>query len=80
MTTEDYMAQVVAQLGSKAELARYLECTRSFAGRIVEGAQLVPAKKCRDIEYLMRGKVRAEDLRPDVFKPTYRQLKRQGAV
>lgn len=53
-------------LESKAELARVIAVSPSMVSQMVKGSRRVPAERCPAIERATGGKVRCEDLRPDV--------------
>lgn len=52
--------------GSQAELARRINVSPAFVGKMVKTG-IVPAARCRQIESAIDGAVTAEQLRPDIF-------------
>lgn len=68
------MKKIMKKVRTPSGLARLLEVTPAFAGRVARGIDPVPLKSCRDLEYYMDGEVTAEELRPDVFKPSWRNV------
>jgi DNA-binding transcriptional regulator YdaS (Cro superfamily) len=52
---------------SKAELARRLNVKPCYISKMLREKH-VPVEQCRAIERATDGKVKAEELRPDIFK------------
>lgn len=57
---------VIAIVGSMQALAKHLGVTKGAVGQWKLPGRRVPAEHCPAIEKLVEGKVRCEDLRPDV--------------
>jgi len=53
-------------VGGQAALARALDVKPPTVNQWVKGERRVPAEQCPSIERATSGKVRCEDLRPDV--------------
>lgn len=64
-------------LGSQTALAKALEVTPAAVNQWVSGARPIPAEQCPAIERATGGKVRCEDLRPDV---AWEVLREQAAL
>lgn len=63
MKAIDRAAQVV---GSQKKLADLLKVTPAAISHWSTGFRSIPAERCPDIERISGGKVRCEDLRPDI--------------
>lgn len=55
-----------SERGSAADLARVLDVSPVMVSQWARGAKQVPVSRCPDIERATRGRVTAEELRPDV--------------
>lgn len=55
-----------ALLGGQAGMARALDVTPAAVNQWCKGLRSVPAERCPEIERATGGKVRCEELRPDV--------------
>jgi DNA-binding transcriptional regulator YdaS (Cro superfamily) len=53
-------------VGSQVKMASILEVSSSMVSQMVKGTRPIPADKCPLIERATEGRVRCEDLRPDV--------------
>jgi DNA-binding transcriptional regulator YdaS (Cro superfamily) len=53
-------------LGSERELAKRLGVTKGAVNQWKLEGRRVPADHCPEIEYLTQGRVRCEQLRPDI--------------
>jgi len=58
--------RAIAVLGSASALASALEVSAAAVGQWKSGDRRVPAERCPEIERATGGKVRCEELRPDV--------------
>jgi DNA-binding transcriptional regulator YdaS (Cro superfamily) len=68
MTPNEALRKVVRIVGSQSGLARKLGdgCTQSHIHYWLTHASVIPAKYCPDIEVLVDGAVRCEQLNPSV--------------
>lgn len=66
MNEPSAMERACSAAGSAAKLARLLSVTPAAVHQWKTGDRPVPAERCPDIERVTGGKVRCEDLRPDV--------------
>jgi DNA-binding transcriptional regulator YdaS (Cro superfamily) len=73
----DQAAEIV---GSQAALASALGVTKSAVNQWKDEGRRVPAEKCPAIERLTGGRVRCEDLRPDVAWDVLREQVTPAAV
>lgn len=65
----DVIAEEIGdERGAQAELARRLEVTPQYVNKMVRTLK-VPGKRCRQIQAAVKGRVTAEELRPDIFGP-----------
>ncbi|MBX9637182.1 MAG: helix-turn-helix domain-containing protein [Nitrosomonas sp.] len=53
-------------LGGQRALANKLNVSSPTVNQWIKGVRPIPAKQCPEIEKLVSGKVKCEDLRPDV--------------
>lgn len=60
------ISRAIEILGSQAALASALGVRQPTISEWLRGGRRVPAERCPAIERLTGGKVRCEDLRPDV--------------
>lgn len=67
MTSEEALELAISITGSMQALADHLGITKGAVSQWKLPGRRIPIKHCRDIEVLTEGKVRREDLRPDVF-------------
>lgn len=63
---ETPLARACRLLESKAQLARVIDVSPSMVSQMVKGHRRIPAEHCPTIERATGGRVRCEDLRPDV--------------
>ena len=68
MNSKEAILIVVNQLGSQKKLAEKLHVSRTTVSMWAIGHRNVPANRVMDIVKLSKGKIKAKDLRPDVFK------------
>jgi DNA-binding transcriptional regulator YdaS (Cro superfamily) len=61
------IAKAVEVMGNQSKLADALGVTPGFVSQWLNGVRPVPAVRCKDIEKVTNGKVKREELRPDVF-------------
>lgn len=61
------LAVDIAGGGSNTELAKLLGVTQSAVSMWKSGERQVGPRHCKAIQRLTKGKVKAKDLRPDVF-------------
>lgn len=66
MTPEAALDEVVSIVGSMQLLADHLGVTKGAVGQWKLDDRRIPAEHCPAIERLVNGKVRCENLRPDV--------------
>lgn len=52
--------------GAKSALARALDVDPQLVGQWASGIRPVPAERCIEVEKATGGRVRCEDMRPDV--------------
>lgn len=55
--------------GGRDRLAEKLKISPGAVSQWVHEHRPVPAKRCKQIEYVTDGTVTCEDLRPDIFGP-----------
>lgn len=60
--------QAIDRIGS-AELARRLGCSKQLVSFWRTGRQRVKAERAVEIELVTEGRIRREELRPDIFTP-----------
>lgn len=60
------IARAIDLLGSANALAQQLNVSAAAVGQWKSGERRVPAERCPEIERATDGKVRCEELRPDV--------------
>lgn len=60
------IAKAADVLGSQAALAAVIQRSPSMVNQMIKGVRPVPAEHCPLIERATSGKVRCEELRPDV--------------
>lgn len=66
LENESAIQRACRLVGSQADMARALHVSPSMVNQLVKGARPIPAEYCPTIERKTCGKVRCEDLRPDV--------------
>lgn len=66
------------QSASQVDFARKLGVTPGAVSQWVNGLSAVPAERCPQIEQVTGGKVRCEDLRPDVNWAVLRKQPRKA--
>ena len=67
MTNKDAVARAVEAMGSQVNLGKALGITSANIGMWLTGYKDVPARWCMPIEIVTEGRVRASELRPDLF-------------
>lgn len=67
-------------VGSQAALAAALNVTKAAVSQWKDEDRKVPAEHCPAIERLTNGKVRCEDLRPDIEWSVLRTAKKPHAL
>jgi DNA-binding transcriptional regulator YdaS (Cro superfamily) len=67
-------------VGSQAALAAALNVTKAAVSQWKDEDRKVPAEHCPAIERLTNGKVRCEDLRPDIEWSVLRTAKKTTAL
>lgn len=67
-------------VGGQAKLAQRLHISPSAVGHWVLGRRPIPAERCPEIERLVQGHVKCEDLRPDVDWAYLRQTSKEGCI
>jgi DNA-binding transcriptional regulator YdaS (Cro superfamily) len=60
-------AQAALRTISGAELARLLGVSKQLVSHWRVGRARVPAERCKEIERVTGGRIRAHQLRPDIF-------------
>jgi DNA-binding transcriptional regulator YdaS (Cro superfamily) len=70
MKLEDYLEQ---ERGRSTELADLLGVVPSLISMWASGSRKVPAEWCMEIEHATGGKVKAEDMRPDLNWKRFRK-------
>jgi DNA-binding transcriptional regulator YdaS (Cro superfamily) len=60
------ICKAVESMGGQVKLAKPVGVSASMVYQWVRGIRQVPAERCPSIEKATGGKVRCEDLRPDV--------------
>jgi DNA-binding transcriptional regulator YdaS (Cro superfamily) len=60
--------------GHKTEFARKLGITKTWMSLLISGRQIPSPALCILIERHTQGKVKREELRPDIFGDTYHAL------
>ena len=63
----DAVARAVEAMGSQVNLGKALGITAANIGMCVTGYKDVPARWCMPIEIVTEGRVRAAEIRPDLF-------------
>ncbi len=58
--------RIVECMPSQAELARQMGVTPGFITKLLKHGR-IPAERCPQLERITRGKVKAAQMRPDVF-------------
>lgn len=66
------------QLGGQASLARAMGVQPPTVNQWAKGDRPIPAERCPQIEALTSGKVRCEELRPDVNWAVLRKPSRKA--
>ena len=61
------LLKIVKEVGSVSELAKRIGVTQPCVSHWLSGIRKIPATKVKLLVELSNGKVREEDLRPDVF-------------
>lgn len=65
-TSQDAVARACEALGGRVGLAAHLEVTPAAVSQWCSGERRVPAERCLQIERATLGRVRCEELRPDI--------------
>jgi DNA-binding transcriptional regulator YdaS (Cro superfamily) len=60
--------------GFKTQFAKKVGITKTWLSQIISGRQIPSAPLCVLIERHTQGKVKREELRPDIFGDTYHAL------
>ncbi|MBX3629331.1 MAG: helix-turn-helix domain-containing protein [Nitrosomonas sp.] len=58
--------EVCQYVGGQAKLAKFLNISTSAVNQWVLGRRPIPARFCPEIERFSQGRVKCEDLRPDI--------------
>lgn len=66
MTPEEALEKAISTIGSMKALGDSLGISKGAVSQWKDHGRRVPAEHCPQIEMLTEGKVRCEDLRPDV--------------
>jgi len=66
MTPEEALDKAIAIVGSLQLLAKELKVTKGAVGQWKAPERRIPAEHCPTIERLTGGRVRCEELRPDI--------------
>ena len=67
MTDKESLLRAVAAMGSQVALADALRIKPANVGMWLNGTKDIPARWCMPIEIVTEGRVRASELRPDLF-------------
>lgn len=67
MTPDEAFRLVITEVGSASKLAQLLNVTQSHISDIKVGRRRVPARLIKKVVALSNGKVKAEELRPDLY-------------
>ena len=63
----NYFREAVAIIGGQVETARLMQFSQSIVSQMATGERPIPAGRCRQLEFLTKGKVTRYQLRPDIF-------------
>lgn len=66
MPSMDAIERAIELVGSAAKLAEDIGVSPQYMSQLRSGTRPVPAERCPNIERATAGRVRCEDLRPDV--------------
>lgn len=67
------LLKIVKEVGSVSELAKRIGVTQPCVSHWLSGIRKIPATKVKLLVELSNGKVREEDLRPDVFNTLHKR-------
>ena len=70
------MEKAVLFFGGTMNLSKKLNANDSNVSKWLYETRLIPIKYAVQIEYLTKGKIKASDLRPDIFKQSIKEVKR----
>lgn len=71
----NHIERAIEHFGSQAAMAAALSISQPTVSEWLRGERRVPAERCPEIERATAGKVRCEDLRPDVAWDVLRTAK-----
>ena len=67
MKKNQALLMIIEEVGSVSELAKLLDVSQPYVSNWLYGRRLIPATQVKKLAELSKGKVKAKDLRPDVF-------------
>ena len=71
------MRRAISFFGGTVKLAKNLGIRPNHIPDWLYEKRLIPVKHAVQIEYLTNGKIKASELRPDIFKQSIREVKKK---
>ena len=69
------LQNLIEEHGSVRALAYQMQLSDVYLGRVLKRKE-IPPNLARDLEFLARGNVTAEELCPSIFKPRWTELRK----